>query len=56
MVRDKLWEKACQSANGGACMLIHGAANEQGFTVRQWGETSRIIEDFEGLQLVRVPD
>lgn len=56
MVRDKLWEKACHGANGGACTLIHGAANEQGFAVRQWGETTRIVEDFEGLQLVRIPD
>ncbi len=54
MVRDKLWEKVCQGANGGACMLIHNAANEQGFTMRSWGNTSRIVEDYEGLLLIRV--
>ena len=56
MVRDRLWEKACQGADGGACMLIHNAANEQGFAVRFWGETGRVVEDFEGLLLVRVPN
>jgi CRISPR-associated protein Cas2 len=54
MVRDKLWEKACQHANGGGCMMIHTGDNEQGFRIHSWGETARTIEDFEGLFLVRM--
>ena len=55
MVRDKLWEKACGQAKGGACLMIHSSDNEQGYRIRSWGDTSRSIEDFEGLFLVRVP-
>lgn len=55
MVRDKLWEKACGQAKGGGCLMIHTSDNEQGYRVRSWGDTSRSIEDFEGLFLVRVP-
>jgi CRISPR-associated protein Cas2 len=55
MVRDKLWEKACSHAKGGGCLMIHNSDNEQGYLIRSWGDTSRAIEDFEGLFLVRVP-
>lgn len=54
MVRDRLWEKACKGAAGGGCLLLYTTNNEQGFAARIWGETSRTIEDFEGLFLVRV--
>ena len=55
MVRDKLWEKACGQTKGGGCLMIHSSDNEQGYRIRSWGETSRSIEDFESLFLVRVP-
>lgn len=55
MVRDKVWEKACGQAKGGGCLMIHSSDNEQGYRIRSWGETSRSIEDFESLFLVRVP-
>ena len=55
LVRDKLWEKACEDAKDGGCALIQSAANEQGFLIRTWGRTSRMVEEFEGLQLIRVP-
>jgi CRISPR-associated protein Cas2 len=54
-VRDLLWEKACQGAKGGGCMMVHRAKNEQGFAIRIWGDTSRVVEDFEGLALIRIP-
>ena len=56
MVRDRLWQKVCQNANGGACMLIHSTNNEQGFHIEFWGQTSRLVRDFEGLQLVTIPE
>lgn len=55
LVRDRLWELACQKMGGGAGVLVYHAATEQGFAVRYWGDTSRVIEDFDGLQLVRIP-
>ena len=55
MVRDKLWERVCAEARGGACTLIHSSSAEQGFSVRSWGVPSRETLDFEGLTLVRMP-
>jgi CRISPR-associated protein Cas2 len=55
MVRDKLWEKACEQARGGGCVMVYSSNNEQGFQIRSWGETARSVEDFEGLFLVRIP-
>ena len=54
MVRDRLWEKACLRAEDGGCLMICSGDNEQGFRIESWGETSRLIEDFEGLSLVRM--
>ena len=55
MVRDRLWEKACRQAGTGGCLMLHSSDNEQGSGVRSQGKTSRSVEDFEGLFLVRVP-
>jgi CRISPR-associated protein Cas2 len=55
MVRDRLWDKACGQARDGSCVMIHTSNNEQGFLIRSWGKASRLVEDFEGLFLVRVP-
>lgn len=54
-VRDKLWELVCAKMRDGAGMLIHNAQNEQGFAIRYHGDTSRAVEDFDGLLLIRVP-
>lgn len=53
MVRDKLWDKVCQSAGQGGCVLLHADTSEQGFAIRTWGPTRRAIEDYDGLLLVR---
>ncbi|MFZ5824070.1 MAG: type I-E CRISPR-associated endoribonuclease Cas2e [Bacillota bacterium] len=55
-VRDRLWEKVCQGARDGGCLLVYTAANEQEFKIRMWGDTSRVPEDFEGLTLIRIPN
>lgn len=55
MVRDRLWEKACQGAGDGGAVLIQNAANEQGFLMRTTGDTRRSVEEFEGLALIRIP-
>lgn len=55
LVRDRLWEEVCGRLRGGAAILLHSAANEQGFAIRFWGLPSRVVEDFDGLLLVRRP-
>jgi CRISPR-associated protein Cas2 len=54
-VRDKLWDKACGAARGGACLMVCSSDGEQGYRVRAFGRGSREIVDMEGLQLVRMP-
>jgi CRISPR-associated protein Cas2 len=54
MVRDRLWEQVCESAKGGAGILIYPSDNEQSFAFRLHGPASRTIIDFEGLSLVRL--
>ena len=54
LVRDKLWEMVCGKlgAQGGA-YLVHNCMGEQGYIIKTWGEPSRLVADFEGIQLVR---
>lgn len=54
-VRDLLWQMVCSKLRDGAGMLIHNAQNEQGFAIRYHGATSRTVEDFDGLFLIRTP-
>lgn len=55
LVRDKLWELVCQRAGDGGGMLAYNSDNEQGFALQLWGDTTRLVRDFEGLSLVTVP-
>ncbi len=54
-VREKLWQKVCQATGDGAAMLIWTTNNEQGYKIDFWGETSRYVFDWEGLQLITRP-
>lgn len=54
MVRDRLWKKACGSCKGGGVTMIHATNNEQGFTIKSFGGTSRTMVDWDGLLLVRM--
>lgn len=56
LVREKLWEMICQKTKGGSATLLHNAANEQGFNIRSFGDTSRKIKSFDGLQLITIPE
>ena len=35
--------------------MIYNAANEQGFTIKNWGDPSRNVVDFEGMLLIQRP-
>lgn len=54
-VRDALWAKVCKGAKGGGGILLYNTDSEQGFALRVYGATARLVEDFEGLALLRVP-
>jgi len=56
LVREKLWEMVCQKLKGGAVTLLHSAANEQGYKIRTFGDTTRKIKDFDGLQLIVISE
>jgi CRISPR-associated protein Cas2 len=54
MVRDKLWEMICgKMKRKGGGFLIHPTNTEQGYAIYSVGTTTRVVEDFEGLLLVR---
>jgi CRISPR-associated protein Cas2 len=55
LVRDKLWELARQRMRSGGGILVYTTNNEQGFALDLWGDTTRLVRDFEGLSLVTVP-
>ncbi len=46
LVREKLWEHICEKIKGGAATLLHSAANEQGYKIR----------NYEGLQLIVISE
>lgn len=56
LVREKLWEMVCQKIKGGAATLLQSAANEQGYKIRTFGETTRKVKDFDGLQLIVISE
>jgi CRISPR-associated protein Cas2 len=56
-VRDELWTVIAASVSDGAAVLVHPAANEQGYALRTAGERRRIPVDVDGLTLVALrPD
>ena len=55
LVRDRLWELACKRMRDGAGMLIYTSDSEQGYDIRFWGATSRLVVDIEGLALIKIP-
>lgn len=55
MVRERLWKRVCKHRATGACLMVNGAANEQGFEMCQFGDRTRELIDIDGLALVRLP-
>ncbi|WP_395143015.1 type I-E CRISPR-associated endoribonuclease Cas2e [Armatimonas sp.] len=54
MVRDRLWELAVKGAKGGGITLLWSSPTEQGFQWRTFGDSKRLLIDFEGLTLVHI--
>ena len=55
-VRDKLWEKCERTKRMGGVIQIWTTNTEQRFEMRMTGETDREIVEYEGLQLIRIPN
>lgn len=53
LVRDKLWDKACKNLKKGGCILIYPTNNEQGYSIQTFGETTRSVINFDGLNLIK---
>lgn len=56
LVRDKLWEKVCQSRQVGGVLQAWSTNNEQRYQMRMDGNTRRKIQDWEGIQLILLPE
>lgn len=52
MVRERLWARVCEYRGAGACLMVVGRPNEQGFELRQHGDRSRQLVDIDGFALV----
>src|SRR5262245_60168222 len=51
-VREELWKTAIKKAGRGRVLQIWSSRTPQGFTYREYGESKRCLEDFEGIALV----
>lgn len=57
MVRERLWQKCCKlSGSTSGVTQIWTTNTEQHFAMRIYGVTQREIVEWEGVQLVRIPD
>jgi CRISPR-associated protein Cas2 len=55
-VRDKLWERCLKAKRRGGVIQIWSTNNEQRFRIRMDGVTRREVVDWEGVQLIRLPN
>ena len=54
LVREKLWERCCKKIRDGGVIFIYTDANEQGYTIRTYGNTKRQFMDLDGLILPKM--
>jgi CRISPR-associated protein Cas2 len=55
LVRDLLWQKACDKMGDGGFIMIHPWQNEQGFLLRWAGNISRELIEMDGITMVNKP-
>ncbi len=54
-VREKLWEKCVKNRRTGGIIQIWTTNTEQRFGIKMEGDTSRILQVEEGIQLIKIP-
>lgn len=52
LVRDKLWDKVRNRCNGGTGLMVYNKHCEQGFGIEFWGISTRMVTEWEGIQLM----
>lgn len=55
LVREKLWEKCFDKSQAGGVIQIWSTNTEQHFALRMVGDTSRLLIETEGMQLIKIP-
>ncbi len=53
LVRQRLWEKCIKQRGEGGIIQIWSTNTEQKFAMRTWGNTDRMLVEFDGLWLIR---
>lgn len=56
LVRDRLWWKCIKMRGTGSVIQAWSTNTEQHFELRATGDATRQVVDFEGLQLIRIPN
>lgn len=56
MVRDQLWQKCIGLKSAGGVLQVWSTNNEQHFKMRSSGSTKRMVTEWEGLQLITIPE
>lgn len=54
LVREQLWQHCTSKLRSGGMVQLFTMNNEQGFAIRMFGNVKRKLQDFEGLQLIKV--
>lgn len=53
-VRDQLWKRMTEEWKN-PCIMIHSTNNEQGYSIRSYGDPARESIDFDGITLLAKP-
>lgn len=49
-----LWERICKTEAADGAVMVYSDTNEQGFSMRVYGDQKRSVVDLEGVQLIMV--
>lgn len=49
-----LWERICKTDAADGAVMVYSDTNEQGFSMRVYGDPKRSVVDLEGVQLIMV--
>ena len=54
LVRQKLWERVCETSGVAGAVMIYSMNNEQGFAMEMHGEPYRKVKTVNGLQFIAI--
>lgn len=53
-IRELLWERICKTEAADGAVMVYSDTNEQGFSMRVYGDPKRSVVDLEGVQLIMI--